>query len=182
MAPKIENISDLLIIEPEIFSDDRGEFLETYNEEKYLRLGIPKLVQFNQSCSKRGVLRGLHYQIAPHAQGKLVSVISGNVQDVAVDLRLSSETFLRYFVTELSGENKKQLWIPPGFAHGFLVQSDGAVFQYGCSSYYSREHERGIIWNDPQLNIPWNITCIDVNCLSDKDKIWPSLKNTKDFF
>ncbi len=182
MIKSNSEISDVLIIEPDVFSDSRGDFREIYDDEKYAMIGIPKIGKFNESYSHKGVIRGLHYQVEPFAQGKLVRVVFGKVQDIAVDLRKSSKTFLKYVSTELSRENKRQLWIPPGFAHGFLVQSDGAVFQYGCSNRYSKEHERGILWNDPQLGIKWDEKTSYMFGLSDKDKTWPLVKDATDFF
>ena len=149
-------IPDVLIIEPKVFGDERGFFFESYNERSWQELTGQKVhfVQHNHSRSAAGVLRGLHYQIQ-HPQGKLVRVIAGEVYDVAVDIRRSSATFGRWFGTLLSAENKRQMWVPPGFAHGFCVTSDVAEFLYLTTDYWSPEHERCIAWNDPDLAITW---------------------------
>ncbi len=151
-------IPDVLIIEPKVFGDTRGFFFESYNARKFTELtGIrAEFVQDNHSLSAKNVLRGLHYQIQ-QPQGKLVRVIAGRVFDVAVDLRKGSPTFGRWTGLELSAENKRMLWIPPGFAHGFLVLSDHAEFLYKTTDYWAPEHERCIAWNDPDLNIAWPI-------------------------
>lgn len=163
-------IKDLLIIEPKVFGDERGYFFETYQAKRYKENGIPHtFVQDNRSMSTKGVLRGLHFQISK-PQGKLVSVISGEVLDVAVDLRADSKTFGLSEAVLLSGDNKRQLFIPPGFAHGFLVLSDIAEFTYKCTDYYDPNDEGGIIWNDPGLAIDWGIKNPS---LSDKDsRLW----------
>ncbi len=151
------NISDLLIIEPNVFGDSRGFFLETYHKERYgAPIGNYEFVQDNLSLSKKGVLRGLHYQ-KPNAQGKLVGVIEGDVFDVAVDLRQDSPTFLHWEGVILSGENKRQFWIPPGFAHGFCVLSERVYFSYKCTEFYEPSSENCILWNDPMINIEWPI-------------------------
>ena len=149
-------ISDVLIIEPRVFGDDRGWFFESFNEKDFsAAVGYPvTFVQDNHSLSKKGVLRGLHYQIE-QTQGKLVRVCHGAVFDVAVDLRLSSSTFGNWVGVELSAENKKQLWIPPGFAHGFLGLSEAAAFLYKTTDYWHAASEQCIVWNDPDLNIRW---------------------------
>ena len=151
-------IADLLVIEPEVFEDARGHFFESWNAWEFEKVtGInPRFVQDNHSFSSRGVLRGLHYQIR-QPQGKLVRVVSGSVFDVAVDLRRSSATFGRWCGHELSASNRRQLWIPPGLAHGFLVMSEGADFIYKATDYYSREHERCLAWNDPAIGVRWPI-------------------------
>jgi dTDP-4-dehydrorhamnose 3,5-epimerase len=138
-----------MIIEPDVFADERGFFMETFEEKRYQEvLGIAeRCVQDNLSMSKKGVLRGLHYQIPPFGQGKLVSVLSGKVLDVVVDIRSGSPTFGKHIAVELSEENHKQLFIPAGFAHGFVVLSDTALFSYKCTNVYSKEHDRGILWN-----------------------------------
>ncbi|QDD13354.1 dTDP-4-dehydrorhamnose 3,5-epimerase [Candidatus Methylopumilus rimovensis] len=153
------NIPDVLCFEPEIFSDNRGFFFESYNKKKYdLAFGRKiNFVQENQSESSLGTLRGLHYQIPPLAQSKLVSVVEGEVFDVAIDIRKSSPTFGKHVSVVLSEKNKKQLYIPEGFAHGFLTLSKSAIFQYKTNKFYSSDLERGIIWNDPHLNILWPI-------------------------
>ncbi|MCM8613996.1 dTDP-4-dehydrorhamnose 3,5-epimerase [Accumulibacter sp.] len=150
-------IPDVLLIEPEVFGDERGYFFESFNARSFARAtGLePSFVQDNHSRSARNVLRGLHYQLPPKAQGKLVLVVQGMVFDVAVDLRQHSPTFGRWVGHELSGENKRQLWIPPGFAHGFLVLSQSAEFLYKTTDYYSPEHERSLLWNDPDIAVDW---------------------------
>lgn len=148
-------IPGVLILEPQVFGDERGFFMETYRTNRYAELGIPvPFVQDNLSYSRRGVLRGLHVQ-HPHAQGKLVQVMSGEVFDVAVDIRRGSPTFGRWVGATLSGENRRQFWIPPGFAHGFLVTGDSALFIYKNTDYYSPETELGLRWDDPEIGIDW---------------------------
>ena len=161
-------IPDVLLVEPTVFGDDRGFFFESYNEKKWEELtGLKtRFVQDNHSRSAKGVLRGIHYQIQ-QAQGKLVRAVVGEVFDVAVDLRRSSPTFGQWVGERLSAENKKSLWVPEGFGHGFLVLSDVAEFLYRTTDFYAPEHERCIIWNDPYLNIEWPI---DTPILSEKDK------------
>ncbi|MBQ5939627.1 dTDP-4-dehydrorhamnose 3,5-epimerase [Massilia sp. AB1] len=151
-------IPDVLIFEPQVFGDERGFFLESFNQRDFVRatgLDLP-FVQDNHSRSVRGVLRGLHYQIQ-HPQGKLVRVVQGAVFDVAVDLRRNSPTFGQSVGVELSSENKRQLWVPPGFAHGFLVLSESAEFLYKTTDYWYPEHERSLLWSDPELGIAWPI-------------------------
>jgi dTDP-4-dehydrorhamnose 3,5-epimerase len=151
------NINGPLIIEPKVFGDDRGFFLETYSQKRYQETGITgNFVQDNLSMSRRGVLRGLHFQ-DPNAQGKLVSCPFGEVFDVAVDIRKSSPTFGKWVGVHLSGDNKRQFWIPPGFAHGFLVLSETALFSYKCTAYYSPQDEKTILWNDPEIGINWPV-------------------------
>ena len=148
-------IPDVLILEPRVFGDNRGYFMEIYQRDRYAEQGIPaNLVQDNLSYSRRGVLRGLHLQW-PHPQGKLVQVFSGEVFDVAVDIRRGSPTFGRWVGALLSGDNKRQLWVPPGFAHGFCVTSDDALFAYKCSDFYHPETERSVRWDDPDIGILW---------------------------
>jgi len=151
-------IPDLVLIEPKVFGDDRGFFYESFNRQVFAQgIGVdPDFVQDNHSRSSRGVLRGLHYQIQ-QAQGKLVRVVQGRVFDVAVDLRRSSPTFGKWVGAELSGENKHMLWVPPGFAHGFVTLSDTAEFLYKTTDYYAPAHERSILWSDPQIGIRWPI-------------------------
>ncbi|MGQ5524971.1 dTDP-4-dehydrorhamnose 3,5-epimerase [Chitinimonas sp. PSY-7] len=164
------SIPDVIILEPKVFGDERGFFYESFNGRVFKALtGVDTpFVQDNHSKSSRGVLRGLHYQLQ-QAQGKLVRVTSGEVLDVSVDIRKSSSTFGRWVSVRLSGENKRQLWIPPGFAHGFVVLSESAEFLYKTTDYYAPEHERCIAWNDPQLAIDWEYT--DEPQLSAKDKL-----------
>lgn len=151
-------IPDVLLLEPKIFGDDRGFFYESWNRRTLASLGIDAdFVQDNHSKSQKNVLRGLHYQIE-HAQGKLVRVTAGTVYDVAVDLRRSSPTFGRWVSFTLSAEDRQMAWIPPGFAHGFCVTSDSAEFLYKTTDYWSQAHERTLLWNDPQLAIPWPLT------------------------
>jgi dTDP-4-dehydrorhamnose 3,5-epimerase len=161
-------IADVKIIEPTVFGDERGFFLESFNKRQFAAAGIDReFVQDNHSRSTRHVLRGLHYQIK-QAQGKLVRVIAGEVLDVAVDLRRSSATFGQSFSCVLSGANRRMVWVPPGFAHGFLVLSDSAEFLYKTTDYYAPEHERSLLWSDPQLSIPWGLTAEPI--LSAKDR------------
>ncbi|EEB7917889.1 dTDP-4-dehydrorhamnose 3,5-epimerase, partial [Salmonella enterica] len=152
-----------------VFSDERGFFMESFNQKVFEEAVGRKIefVQDNHSKSTKGVLRGLHYQVEPYAQGKLVRCIAGEVFDVAVDIRKDSETFGKWVGVNISSENKRQLWIPEGFAHGFLVLSDSADFLYKTSNYYSPIHERGIVWNDPTININWPINIDKI--LSEKD-------------
>jgi len=154
-------IDGLIVLDPRVFSDERGAFFESFNQavfDKYTTRVQPfAFTQDNESVSHKNVLRGLHFQVPPMAQGKLVRVVKGAVLDVAVDLRKASKTYGQHFAIELSGTNKKQLWIPPGFAHGFLSLEDETIFSYKCTNYYSPEHERTLAWNDPQLNIAWKI-------------------------
>jgi dTDP-4-dehydrorhamnose 3,5-epimerase len=168
-------IDGLIIIEPKVFDDARGYFFESYRRDLFAQNGITdEFVQDNYSSSRKGVLRGLHFQIAPKAQAKLLRVTRGSVFDVAVDLREGSGTFGKHFGLILSAENKKMFYIPKGFAHGFCVLEEGTEFFYKCSDYYSPAHERGIIWNDPQLAIPWPVLDREF-ILSDKDGKYPKL-------
>ncbi len=167
------NIDGLIIIKPKVFGDDRGYFFESWNQKVAADNGIDfNPVQHNESKSSYGVIRGLHYQLNPYGQAKLVRVISGIVLDVAVDLRKNSQSFGKHFSIELSGENKKQFLIPKGFAHGFAVLSETAVFTYLCDEFYNPDSERGIKFDDPQLEIDWKIPT-DKILLSDKDKANP---------
>jgi dTDP-4-dehydrorhamnose 3,5-epimerase len=151
-------IPDVVLLEPKVFGDERGFFFESWNKRTFADLGIAaEFVQDNHSKSQKNVLRGLHYQIA-HAQGKLVRVAAGAVYDVAVDLRRSSPTFGQWVGFTLSAEDKRMAWIPPGFAHGFCVTSESAEFLYKTTDYYSPAHERTLLWNDPQLAIPWPLS------------------------
>lgn len=163
-------IPDLLLFKPKVFGDERGFFLETFRESWFSERDIPvKFVQDNHSSSSRGVLRGLHYQIH-NPQGKLVRVTVGEVYDVAVDLRKSSPTFGKSVGVYLSAENKHIFWVPPGFAHGFLVLSERAEFNYKCTEYYAPEHERSLLWNDPALKIDWPLGEMHQPTLSAKDQ------------
>ncbi|WP_120511428.1 dTDP-4-dehydrorhamnose 3,5-epimerase [Photobacterium salinisoli] len=164
------NIPDVKIIEPAVFGDDRGFFMETWQQKKFEELVTGKpctFVQDNHSKSKKGILRGLHYQ-TENTQGKLVRVISGEVFDVAVDIRKDSPTFGQWVGVYLSADNKRQLWVPEGFAHGFYVTSDEAEFVYKCTDYYNPKFEQSIIWNDPSIAIEWPVS--DSVILSDKDE------------
>lgn len=169
-------IEGLYVIEPKVFEDDRGYFMETYNYEEFRQAGLDMMfVQDNQSKSKRGVLRGLHFQ-KKHPQGKLVRVVSGEIFDVAVDIRKSSSTYGKWFGINLSSDNKKQMYIPVGFAHGFLVVSDEAEIVYKCNEIYHPEDEGGIIWNDSNVAVNWPIDSHWNILLSEKDKKLERLK------
>ena len=177
------DIEDLVIIEPQVHGDSRGYFVETFRADKleeFLGYKI-NFCQDNESKSSKGVLRGLHYQLAPAAQTKLVRVIQGSVLDVAVDIRKGSPTFGKYIAVELTGDNKRQLLVPRGFAHGFIVLEDNTTFAYKVDNYYSPENDRGIAFNDEELGIDWKIPHNLLN-LSAKDTIQPRLLETKDIF
>jgi dTDP-4-dehydrorhamnose 3,5-epimerase len=168
------------IIEPKVFGDSRGYFFESFNQNTFndrLKLEV-NFVQDNESFSLKGVLRGLHYQTGKFAQAKLVRVIKGSVLDVVVDIRKNSETFGEHFSIELSEDNKKQLFIPRGFAHGFLVLSNTAIFSYKCDNYYNKASEGGIIYNDTTLNINWNFNETDL-IISEKDMLLPNFKDAR---
>lgn len=172
-------IEDLYIIEPKVFGDHRGYFMETYNYEDFKEAGLDMIfVQDNQSKSKKGVLRGMHFQ-TQYSQGKLVRVIKGEVFDVAIDLRKESKTYGQWYGVLLSEENKKEFYVPEGFAHGFLVTSDEAEFVYKCTNLYHPEFEGGIAWNDPDINIQWPLDGIEEVLLSEKDKNALTLKESK---
>jgi dTDP-4-dehydrorhamnose 3,5-epimerase len=176
-------IEDVIIIEPKVHGDNRGYFVETFRADKleeFLGYKI-NFCQDNESKSSRGVLRGLHYQLPPHAQTKLVRVIQGRVLDVAVDIRKGSPTFGQHVSVELSAENKKQLLVPRGFAHGFVVLEDDTIFAYKVDNYYSPECDRGIAFDDVALNIDWQIAHSELN-LSAKDKVQPKLSQANDLF
>ncbi len=175
------DIPEVVIIEPKVFGDDRGYFMETFRQDLFEK-NIRKInfIQDNESKSKRGVFRGLHYQLPPFAQSKLVRVIKGKVLDVAVDIRKNSPTFGKYVAVELSEENKRQLFIPRGFAHGFLVLSDEAIFTYKVDNYYAPEYDRNIRFDDPDININWNFPKEEI-IASDKDKNAPFLKDAEIF-
>jgi dTDP-4-dehydrorhamnose 3,5-epimerase len=165
------------VIEPSVFNDDRGYFFESYNKEKFEELtgSTVNFVQDNESFSTKGVLRGLHFQKGAHAQAKLVRVTHGEVLDVAVDIRPDSETFLQVVTERLSAENKKQLFVPRGFAHGFIVLSDTVVFNYKCDNFYNKASEGGIIYNDETLHIDWLLDSKDF-LVSEKDLVLPTVK------
>jgi dTDP-4-dehydrorhamnose 3,5-epimerase len=175
-------IEDLLVFEPIIFEDERGYFFESYNSRLFSdnKIGI-HFIQDNQARSNYGVIRGLHYQLDPFAQTKLIRVLSGSILDVAVDIRLSSPTYGHVYTILLSAENKKQLLVPKGFAHGYSVLSDHAEVFYKCDTYYNKENEGGIAWNDPALAIDWQIPADSVN-VSEKDQNYPVLKECKNNF
>lgn len=172
------DIPDVLLVKPKVFEDDRGFFMETYVEEDFREVGIEsKFVQDNYSRSIRCVLRGLHFQKRPYAQAKLVRCLKGKIYDVAVDLRENSDTFGEHVHAILSGDNANQLYIPRGFAHGFLVLSDEADVAYKVDNDYAPDYESGLIWNDSQVNIPWPI---EDPILSEKDEKWPTLKELRE--
>ncbi len=169
-------IKDLYIIEPKIFGDNRGYFMETYSKKAFSEAGLTmEFVQDNESRSKKGVLRGMHFQ-RKHSQGKLVRVTEGSVYDVAVDLREGSKTYGQWEGVLLTHENKRQFYIPEGFAHGFLVTSEVAVFNYKCTDFYAPEYDSGILWNDPDVGIVWPLEGIKEVLLSEKDKKQKTLK------
>jgi dTDP-4-dehydrorhamnose 3,5-epimerase len=167
-------IKDLLVIEPSVFTDDRGYFLESFHKKKLENFIHEDFVQDNESSSKKGVLRGLHFQKPPFAQGKLVRAISGSVLDVVVDLRKNSPTYGKHYKHILTGTHKEQLYIPEGFAHGFLVLEDDTIFSYKCTNYYNKESEVSLSWNDPTININWQA---DNPIISEKDQNGLAFKN-----
>lgn len=172
-------IPDVILVEPKVFDDERGFFLEGYKKSEFFANGID--VEFNQdnhSKSTKGVLRGLHYQLPPKAQAKLVRCIQGEIFDVAVDIRKNSSTYGKWVGEKLSAENKKMLFIPEGFAHGFVVLSETAELLYKASNEYSKEHDRGVLWNDPEISVEWGIDFEPI--LSDKDKHQPLLKDIEE--
>ena len=166
----IENtfIKDLILITPNVFTDDRGYFMESYNLKKLEKVIKTEFVQDNESLSQKNVLRGLHFQKPPNAQAKLIRVVQGSILDVAVDLRKDSETYGKHFTHILNGKNKKQLYVPVGFAHGFLCLEKNTILNYKCSAYYDASNEDSILWNDSELNIDWGI---DNPILAEKDQI-----------
>lgn len=178
-----QSIKDVILIEPTTHGDDRGYFLETFRKDLFEEAIGYKVdfVQDNESKSTKGVLRGLHYQLPPYTQAKLVRVIKGSVLDVAVDIRKSSPTFGQHVAVELTEQNKHQLFVPHGFAHGFVVLSNSATFAYKVDNYYAPEHDRGIAFDDNDLDIDWQLLAEDLR-LSDKDKTHLSLTNAKDLF
>ena len=173
-------IEGVIEIQPTIFGDHRGYFFESYHRQQFNEHGIEvEFVQDNQSFSHRGVLRGLHFQKPPHTQGKLVSVVKGSVLDVAVDLRTKSSTYGKHIAVVLSEEKQNRLWIPEGFAHGFLTLEDNTIFQYKCTNYYCKDSEATLLWNDPILNIDWNI---ENPLVSEKDKLGIPLTQLEHYF
>lgn len=174
MEVKTTPIEGLLLIKPRVFPDSRGDFFESYAERDFMQAGVPfRFVQDNQSRSHKNVLRGMHFQVGPFEQGKLVRVVSGSALDVATDIRKNSPAFSKSFSITLSGSNNLMLWIPPGFAHGFLALEDDTVVLYKCTTPYNKDSERGVRWNDPDLAINWGISN---PILSEKDSRLPSLK------
>ena len=178
MSIKISSseLKDIKIIEPIVLSDYRGFFMESWNARDFSQVALVEFVQDNHSKSKKGVVRGLHYQLPPHAQAKLVRCLVGSIYDVAVDIRKSSPTFGKWVGVELSAENKRQLWIPEGFAHGFVALTDDAEVMYKTNDYWHKECEASIRWDDPFLNIKWPFD--GKLCLSEKDKLAPFFKNS----
>lgn len=176
------DIPGLLVFEPKVFEDNRGYFFESYNEGNFREQGIDtRFVQDNESSSQYGVVRGLHYQLNPHAQAKLIRVLEGKILDVVVDIRRGSPSFGKIFSLELTAENKKQLFIPAGFAHGFAVLSKKAVIIYKCDNFYNKESEAGIRFDDPQLNIDWQVPP-GMAIVSEKDKLLPVFAGCKNNF
>lgn len=180
-------IPDVVIVEPAVFKDDRGWFMESFNQARFAgelaKLGLPAprpFVQDNHSCSSKGVLRGLHYQLPPHPQGKLVRVVQGAVFDVAVDIRKGSPTFGKWVGAELTADNHRQLWIPEGFAHGFVALTDNAHFLYKTTDVYAKDCERSIVWNDPAIGIDWPLAGLQPN-LAQKDAEAPLLGQADTF-
>jgi dTDP-4-dehydrorhamnose 3,5-epimerase len=165
-------IDGLLILQPTVYQDNRGYFMESFRKDLFDAEGVPEFVQDNQSLSSKGTLRGLHFQAPPFAQGKLVRVIAGSVLDVTLDIRKSSATYGQYFCIELSASNFTQFYIPPGFAHGFETLEDNTVFSYKCTNYYNKESEGGVLWDSKSLQLPWRLT---EHILSDKDTLYPDL-------
>lgn len=176
-------IPELLLIEPSVHGDERGYFFESFRHDQFSAVTKQDIIftQDNESKSSRGVLRGLHYQLPPFAQSKLVRVIVGAVLDVAVDIRRGSATFGQHVAIELNADNKRQLFIPRGFAHGFIVLSDSAIFSYKVDNIYAPEHDRGLAWNDPELNIDWRLAPADIQ-LSAKDRSLPRLAQAQELF
>ncbi|MDA9563446.1 dTDP-4-dehydrorhamnose 3,5-epimerase [Flavobacteriales bacterium] len=174
------SIQGLIVIQPIVFEDERGYFFESFSTSKFAEAGINQdFVQDNQSKSQKGVLRGLHFQNPPYAQGKLVRVITGAVLDVAVDIRKSSPTYGEHFKIKLTEHNKTALWIPPGFAHGFATLEDDTIFSYKCTNVYNKDSEGSILWNDPELGIDWEV---NNPILSDKDTKSPVIQNFNSLF
>jgi dTDP-4-dehydrorhamnose 3,5-epimerase len=178
-----QSIADVILLEPTVHGDERGYFMESFRRDALEEaIGCKvNFIQDNESKSNKGVLRGLHYQLPPYAQAKLVRVIEGSVLDVAVDIRKSSPTFGQHVSVELTAENKHQLFVPHGFAHGFVVLSDSATFAYKVDNYYAPQHDRGIAFDDKDLAIDWKLP-LEILQLSEKDKTHPTLANAKDLF
>lgn len=173
-------LSGLLVIDPKVFGDDRGYFFESYNAEVFKAAGLEvDFMQDNESRSGKGVLRGMHFQEPPFEQGKLIRVARGAVMDVSVDIRKDSPTYGKWAAFELSEQNKRMLWIPPGFAHGFVTLEDDTIFIYKCTKVYNKESENSIHWDDPDLGIDWGV---EDPIISDKDKAAPSFKELKSLF
>jgi dTDP-4-dehydrorhamnose 3,5-epimerase len=173
-------LSGLLLIEPKVFEDSRGYFLESYNIKTFKNAGIDvNFIQDNQSFSCKGTLRGLHFQNPPYAQVKLVRAVTGSIIDVAVDIRKDSKTYGQYYSVNLTGENKKMLYIPEGFAHGFLTLEDNTIVQYKCSNLYDKESEGGILWDDPDIGIDWQLTIEPIISEKDKNNINFKILNSK---
>ncbi len=179
MKALVAGLSDVLLIEPHVFSDNRGYFFESFNQQKFCALVARDVsfVQDNQSFSRKGVVRGLHYQLPPKAQAKLVRVVAGEIFDVVVDIRKDSPNFGQWTGEILSSHNKKQLWIPEGFAHGFQVLSDTAEILYKTTDYWSGQHERAVRWNDPSISIAWPLK--EEPTISEKDKTAPLLRDAE---
>lgn len=174
------NIEGLLVIQPKVFGDERGYFFESFRDDVLNNHGVSsKFIQDNQSKSNKGILRGLHFQKAPHAQGKLVRVVKGSVLDIALDIRTNSPTYGHHFSIELNEVNKTIFYIPPGFAHGFLTLEDNTLFSYKCTNYYNLESEGSVLWNSESLNIDWGI---ENPILSEKDKTAPNFMDFKSPF
>lgn len=181
MTFKFENLTipEVILIYPQIHKDDRGYFLESYKKSEFTKIIPDEFVQDNQALSNEGIIRGLHYQLNPQSQGKLISVMQGSIFDVAVDIRKNSPYYGKYVAIELSATNKHMLWIPPGFAHGYLTLEDNSKVHYKTTKEFSKENERGIIWNDASINIQWPI-CNPL--VSEKDSKLPTLQNAKNNF
>jgi dTDP-4-dehydrorhamnose 3,5-epimerase len=182
MEKMITPLNDLNVLEPKVFKDERGYFFEGFNQQTFDKLGLPKYnwVQENESKSSRGVLRGLHFQMGDSAQAKLIRVIVGEVYDVVVDMRKDSSTFGKWYGTYLSAENKKQMLIPRGFAHGFLVTSEDAIFSYKCDNFYNPAMDSGVMYNDPEIGVEWPDLGMELN-ISAKDQVQKSFKDSYKF-
>ncbi|MEO5570923.1 MAG: dTDP-4-dehydrorhamnose 3,5-epimerase [Bacteroidia bacterium] len=173
-------LKGLVLIEPKILTDNRGYFFESWHEKRFADAGLNlNFVQDNESCSAKGVLRGFHFQIPPYEQGKLVRVVKGSALDIVVDIRKSSQTYGKHYKVLLDDKQRNVLWIPPGFAHGFLSMEENTVFVYKCTNFYDKPSEKGILWNDPELDIDWGI---NNPLVSDKDLELPGLKELPDYF